>query len=158
MQSVSSRIWTRVAVSISYDDNHYSTGTTSLLYEWSKWTLLFGLLKGVTINLREKCYMWIKTIQRKKKLSNFFNTLVNQMFCNISVMWITMRRQQTHSLRLWKWWTKLGCQMSSLLLAGFSLVAWRARPRNARFQTYLTLPDFQGFCKLSKISSTLWLL
>ena len=27
MQSVSSRIWTRVAVSISYDDNHYSKGT-----------------------------------------------------------------------------------------------------------------------------------
>ena len=27
MQSVSARIWTRVAVSISYDDNHYTTGT-----------------------------------------------------------------------------------------------------------------------------------
>ena len=27
MQSVSSRIWTRVAVSMSYDDNHYTTGT-----------------------------------------------------------------------------------------------------------------------------------
>ena len=27
MQSVSSRIWTRVAVSISYDDNYYTTGT-----------------------------------------------------------------------------------------------------------------------------------
>ena len=27
MQSVSSRIWTRVAVSISYDDNHYTSGT-----------------------------------------------------------------------------------------------------------------------------------
>ena len=26
MQLVSSRIWTRVAVSISYDDNHYTTG------------------------------------------------------------------------------------------------------------------------------------
>ena len=26
MQSVSSRIWTRVAMSISYDDNHYTTG------------------------------------------------------------------------------------------------------------------------------------
>ena len=26
MQSVTSRIWTRVAVSISYDDNHYTTG------------------------------------------------------------------------------------------------------------------------------------
>ena len=29
MQSVSSRIWTQVAVSISYDDNHYTTGGTS---------------------------------------------------------------------------------------------------------------------------------
>ena len=27
MQSVSSGSWTRVAVSISYDDNHYTTGT-----------------------------------------------------------------------------------------------------------------------------------
>ena len=27
MQLVSSRIWTRVVVSISYDDNHYTTGT-----------------------------------------------------------------------------------------------------------------------------------
>ena len=26
MQSVSSRIWTHVAVSISYDDNHYTMG------------------------------------------------------------------------------------------------------------------------------------
>ena len=31
MQSFSSRIWTRVAVSISYDDNHYTTDTV-LLY------------------------------------------------------------------------------------------------------------------------------
>ena len=29
MQSVSSRIWTRDAVSISYDDNHYTTGSSS---------------------------------------------------------------------------------------------------------------------------------
>ena len=28
MQSVSSRIWTRVAVSISYGNNHYTTGTS----------------------------------------------------------------------------------------------------------------------------------
>ena len=28
MQSVSSEIWTRVAVSISYDDNHYTTATS----------------------------------------------------------------------------------------------------------------------------------
>ena len=30
MQSVSSKIWTRVAVSISYDDNHYTTGTSAI--------------------------------------------------------------------------------------------------------------------------------
>ena len=28
MQSASSRVWTRIAVSISYDDNHYTTGTS----------------------------------------------------------------------------------------------------------------------------------
>ena len=32
MQSVSSRIWTRVAVSISYDDNYYTTGTSISIY------------------------------------------------------------------------------------------------------------------------------
>ena len=31
MQSVSSMIWTRVVVSISYDDNHYTTGTSSFI-------------------------------------------------------------------------------------------------------------------------------
>ena len=30
MQSVSSRIWTRVAESISYDDNHYTPGNFSV--------------------------------------------------------------------------------------------------------------------------------
>ena len=29
MQLVSARIWTRAAVSISYDDNHYTTGTST---------------------------------------------------------------------------------------------------------------------------------
>ena len=30
MQSVSSRIWTRVTESISYDDNHYTTSTSHI--------------------------------------------------------------------------------------------------------------------------------
>ena len=30
MKSASSRVWTRVVVSISYDDNHYATGTSKL--------------------------------------------------------------------------------------------------------------------------------
>ena len=33
MQSVSSRICSRVAVSISYDDNHYTTGTSTSVSE-----------------------------------------------------------------------------------------------------------------------------
>ena len=37
MQSVSSRIWTRVALSISYDNNHYSTGTCRENF----WLILF---------------------------------------------------------------------------------------------------------------------
>ena len=32
MQSVSSRIWTRVVVSISNDDNHYTTGNLCRYY------------------------------------------------------------------------------------------------------------------------------
>ena len=31
MQSVSSKIWTRLAVSISNDDNHYTMGTATIL-------------------------------------------------------------------------------------------------------------------------------
>ena len=31
MQSVSSKIWTHVAVSISYDDNDYTTGTSDFM-------------------------------------------------------------------------------------------------------------------------------
>ena len=34
MQSVSSRIWTRVALSISYDDNHYTTGTSFTIHPY----------------------------------------------------------------------------------------------------------------------------
>ena len=35
MQQVSSRIWTRVAVSISCDDNHYTTGTFSVVHPYA---------------------------------------------------------------------------------------------------------------------------
>ena len=41
MQSVSSRIWTHVTASISYDDNHYTTGTSitiklTVVCQWLK--------------------------------------------------------------------------------------------------------------------------
>ena len=36
MLSFSARIWTRVAVSISYDDNHYTTGTSYIFNNQSQ--------------------------------------------------------------------------------------------------------------------------
>ena len=48
MQSVSSRIWTRVAVSISYDDNHYTTGTFYIYV----YAFFFRYKKIVTNNLK----------------------------------------------------------------------------------------------------------
>ena len=50
MQSVSSRNWTRVAVSISYDDYHYSTGTSkSQVYQWGNIpsSFLFYLIRVI---------------------------------------------------------------------------------------------------------------
>ena len=43
MQSVSSRIWTRVAVSISYDDNDYTTGTYLFGYDNHLFAQLYGI-------------------------------------------------------------------------------------------------------------------
>ena len=40
-QSASSRIWTRVAVSISYDDNHYTT--------WASELFVIGMLKTIRL-------------------------------------------------------------------------------------------------------------
>ena len=39
MQSVSSRIWTRVTMSISYDNNHYTTGTSEKLFMKRSWNV-----------------------------------------------------------------------------------------------------------------------
>ena len=39
-----SRIWTRVAVSISYDDNHYTTGTSTAFLLYVDSEILFLLI------------------------------------------------------------------------------------------------------------------
>ena len=40
MQSVSSRIWTRVAVFISYDENYYTTVTTAVMDNETQFQIL----------------------------------------------------------------------------------------------------------------------
>ena len=50
MQSFSSRIWIRVAVSISYDDNDYTTGSSSSDSFWfSLFLAYFCVNSGVSL-------------------------------------------------------------------------------------------------------------
>ena len=56
MLSVSSRIWTRVTVSISHDDNHYTTGT--LVVSWS-----YNCLQNIMIINNFKPYEWFKIVR-----------------------------------------------------------------------------------------------
>ena len=51
MQSVSSRIWTRIAVSISYDDNHYITDAT---WRWL-WYIYIYMMIMIYIYIICKC-------------------------------------------------------------------------------------------------------
>ena len=59
MQSVSSRIWTRVAVFISYDDNNYTTGTGIIQI-----TVLLRSCNVLTFDPAQKCYS--KVMHRKE--------------------------------------------------------------------------------------------
>ena len=69
MQSVSSRIWTHVTVSIFYDDNHYSTGTSR------KWYVSYG---ATTVSMR---HLFVcSTFRRLKEKIFIMNT------CCISVL------------------------------------------------------------------------
>ena len=65
MQSVRSRIWTRVAVSISCDDNHYTTGTFGPLI-----VVVFSNdhhFKGRTLLWSAYCRLGRKKKKKKKK-------------------------------------------------------------------------------------------
>ena len=65
MQSVTSKIWTRVAVSISYDDNHYTTALP-----WNKniigniiWLIFYWFFKTlVCYKVCEKRYIFMVEI------------------------------------------------------------------------------------------------
>ena len=58
MQSVLSRILTRITVSISYDDDHYTTGTSKILADYKHiWRLcisspdLSNIVEEVSVNI-----------------------------------------------------------------------------------------------------------
>ena len=60
MLSVSSRIWTRVTVSIFNDGNHYTTGTHSLLMAVQKNTMRTNYTKATLDKTQQnsKCTLW----------------------------------------------------------------------------------------------------
>ena len=52
MKSFSSKIWTRVAVSISYDDKHYTTGTSTTI------NMMIGVCNENIICKLFSIYIW----------------------------------------------------------------------------------------------------
>ena len=74
MQSVSSRIWTRVAVSISYDDNHYTTGTSVKKLGHYVTNVIWNLIVLITIKYEFPDF-----------LSPLFNTALGKSSTSYSV-------------------------------------------------------------------------
>ena len=75
MQSVSSRIWTRVTVSNSYDDNDYTTGSLDIL-----WVLLARFAPIAWSTTMESTILALFDFAWRSKFmqpgQNFFNLLV----------------------------------------------------------------------------------
>ena len=70
MQSVSSRIWTRVAVFISYDDNNYTTGTSAKI----KIEMMINQLSIIFFKIEtvfKKCQDWLCIYQSSNEEWNF---------------------------------------------------------------------------------------
>ena len=86
MQSVSSRIWTRVAVFISYDDNNYITGTSSVAV-------------SVIYILGRLCIMFGKYQQKKKNITAKEKTIEQNSPEVNSKLWKNTRDSSIHSHR-----------------------------------------------------------
>ena len=105
MQSVSFRIWTRVAVFISYDDNHYTTGTSTNCWDNSEspWKIpLWILTSAIPENTFWDFNMLLILLSSFPSLSSwlcrifwiFSNILLSKFagpymtFCCLFIQWI----------------------------------------------------------------------
>ena len=100
MQSASSRIWTRVTVSISYDDNHYTTGTSTKPQAPSiAFRLVLRTTSRVCTELLWVGSCWTSTIcssvwrSPQEKVTQFFSS-VPHVFFLIRIV-----------LEMGSWWT-----------------------------------------------------
>ena len=73
MQSVSSRIWTRITVSTSYNDNHYITGTSVCVCVSKNTKIMFSLSSLLWVSCRVRNYqtekddsIWRVSLSHKK--------------------------------------------------------------------------------------------
>ena len=71
MQSISSRIWIRFVVSISYDDNHYTTGTFLICIYWLGEDVLFYAYWYVRLQGGAECFQ-----QMQAEWSEIFGKMV----------------------------------------------------------------------------------
>ena len=82
MQWVSSRIWTRVAVFISYDDNNYTTGT-SLLYL----VIIRNTFIGIIDFKNRYIDQYIHSPLRKKAFILYNKYLFFSIITSLSIWW-----------------------------------------------------------------------
>ena len=98
MQSVSSRIWSRVAVSISYDDNHYTTSTS--IAAWKKLRFI--------LSVRSDFHMTDSLSIAKPIIVDVFSTLVRRSTSLLNMM--TSSRKLKLKISVFKnffFWLKL---------------------------------------------------
>ena len=89
MQSVSSRIWARVAVYISYDDNHYTTGTSNSIIikqtvhrrTWKYASFILSKQPG-EINFEETIGILKINFRDRTSLFNAWWNCLNLLKCN----------------------------------------------------------------------------
>ena len=116
MLSVSSRIWTLVAVSISYDDNHYTTGTSQ------RDPPQFELLQ--TRNIRTT-HLYIDTVDKFLTHASVI-TYVKHL---ILLSWNTYYFLETLSKDWLQHKTKINTSQSTILGASLKQVLFIAKPR-----------------------------
>ena len=116
MQSVSAWIWTRVAVSVSCDDNHYTTGTSRI-----RVILRISFWVGVWL-FWKRCRQWILTTPRVgvyknwKQYSDRFSSLfITGFFSGVGILKylyildipFEVRNNNTQQRIKWAmWWLK----------------------------------------------------
>ena len=85
MQSVSFRIWTRVTVSTSYDNNHYTKGTSiKMNVNVCNYQLLFKKFKNSDYDISYKPFFLVDNLL---SLKNLGNTLLNRIYIKALKIW-----------------------------------------------------------------------